>query len=130
MFELIFRYQSISQSIRAVIPRYWVFICSSLFSHFCLISWFCISIFLSSRSDYLGADDVWRQAVWWNSHTWDSWPAWERRTSPPAAHLHHWRLHGHGEMYEHLLTSFLSSAVPHHCTVFGISGSFSYVQSH
>ncbi len=52
----------------------------------------------SFRGDYLGADDVWRKALRWDSHTGDSRHLGEGRAFAPAAHLHHRRLHGDGQM--------------------------------
>lgn len=62
-----------------------------------LILSLCLSIF---RSDHLGADDFWRQAVRRDPHARNPRHPRERGAPAPAAHLHHRRLHGHGQMWE------------------------------
>lgn len=58
--------------------------------------WLYISRF---RGHHLGVNDIWREAVWWDFNQGHPWPAGERRAPPSAPYLHHWCLHGHGQMY-------------------------------
>lgn len=52
----------------------------------------------SARCDSVGVDDVWDQTIRRDPSQRNSRGPGERRASPPAAHLHHWRLYDHGEM--------------------------------
>lgn len=52
------------------------------------------------RSDHLGADDIRRQTIWRHPHKRNPRHPGERGAPVSAAHLHHRRLHGHGQMWE------------------------------
>ncbi len=83
-------------------------LCLTFPSHpFCLVhfSFLPCLVFLthartSSRSDHLGADDIWRQTVRRHPHARNPRHSGERGASAPASHMHHRCLHGHGEMWE------------------------------
>lgn len=75
----------------------WSFFLCSLSSAFHFDLFPCIPRFLL-RGDHLGADDLWREAIWWDFHQRHPRPAGEGRTSSAAAHQHHRCLHGHGQM--------------------------------
>lgn len=77
---------------------FWSSGCSILCFVWYLQSFFFLYISLF-RGHHLGTNDIWREAVWWDFHQGHPWPAGERRAPPSAPHLHHWCVHGHGQMY-------------------------------
>lgn len=65
----------------------------------CDYYWLIKQPLLPLRSHCLGVDDLWIQALWWNPCEWDLDCPGERRAPPTATHLHHRRLHDHGQVW-------------------------------
>ena len=65
----------------------------------CDYYWLIKQPLLPLRSHCLGVDDLWIQALRWNPCEWDLDCPGERRAPPTATHLHHRRLHDHGQVW-------------------------------
>lgn len=53
----------------------------------------------SCRCDSVGDDVLWGRAVLYDASSGSSWSAGKGRASVPASNLHHWCLHGHGQVW-------------------------------
>lgn len=80
-----------------------------------LVVLFYATLYLSLlfRCDSLGDDVQWGRAVHYNASTGRSWFIRKGRASVPASNLHHWCLHGHGQVWVLVFCTSLTSGPTH-----------------